>query len=363
MKQMNKKIAVLIGGVLLSGAIQAQQGTIIEPSKHFSLKNWFVTGAVGEQWMSKTYGNLFTAKVSAGTWINKYSGVRVYARGGYNPVSKTANAGYVGGGTDYMLNLLALKDYHPQNRFSLNLIAGIGFDAFDLKKSGLELNYDRATVMSANLGIQTGYQFNSHVGVFVEPSFQALPKYYDKANKNNLIFTANLSFGASYYFNRHSYDKKEKDQAPLEVEVQRLAEDMKKLNDEVNRLRGELQQEQQKCEGKNVMKAPEKEQVAIDVFFDKFSSFMADEQCRKIDAIGEWMKNNPFNIQIVAFSDNLEDKSMNQQLRNTRTKAIEKVLTEKYGIQSERIDVVSSESIGYENLTGCNAKIIFIATE
>lgn len=363
MKQMNKKIAVLVGGVLLSGATWAQQGTVIESNKHFPLKNWFVTGAVGEQWMSKTYGNIFTAKVSAGTWMNQYSGARVYARCGYNPVSKTANAGYVGAGADYMLNLLALKDYNPKSRFSLNLIAGVGFDVFDLGKSGLELNYDQVTALSVNLGIQAGYQFNSHVGIFVEPSFQALPKYYDKANKSDLIFAANLSFGASYYFNRHAYDKKEKDQAPLEAEVERMAQEMKRINDEINLLRKELKQEQLKQEGKIVMTAPEKEQVAIDIFFDKYSSFMANEQCQKIDAIGEWMKNNKLNIQIVAFSDNLVDKSMNQQLIKTRTQAIEEVLTKKYGIRSERIDVVSSESIGYENLTGCNAKIRFIATE
>lgn len=363
MKHINKKIAVLIGGVLISGAIRAQQGTIIAPNEHFPLKNWFITGAVGEQWMSKTYGNIFTAKISAGTWINKYSGVRIYAKCGSSPVSKTANSGYIGGGADYMLNLLALKDYDRQSRFSLNLIAGMGFDQFDLEKSGLKLNYTKVSTMSVNLGIQAGYQFNSHVGLFVEPSFQALPKYYDKANKNSFIFGANLSFGASYYFNRHSYAKKEKDMAPLEAEVQRMTEEMKRINDEINLLRKELQQEQQKREGKIVMTAPEKEQVAIDVFFDKFSSFMGNEQCQKIDAIGEWMKNNEFNIQIVAFSDNLVDNQMDQQLRTTRSKAIAEVLTKKYGIQLDRIDTVTSESMGYENLTGCNAKIIFIATE
>lgn len=362
MKHINKKIVALIGGILACGALRAQQGAVIETNEHFASTNWFVTGAVGEQWMSKTYGNIFTARLAAGTWIDKYSGVRIYTRCGYSPVNKTGNAAYIGAGADYMLNLLALKEYNPQSRFSLNLIAGVGFDFFDLKESGLELNYTHATAISGNVSIQAGYQFNSHVGIFAEPSFQVLPKYYDKPNKDELIFGANLSFGVSYYFSRHSYGNQGKETV-LEKQVKQVSADMKMLNEEVNQLRKEIQQEKAKRDGKIVMTAPEKEQVAIDIFFDKFSSFMADEQCRKMDAIGEWMEKNQFTIQIVAFSDNLTDKEADQRLRNSRTKAIEEVLTKKYNIKSNRISITTAESMGYENLTGCNAKIIFIATE
>lgn len=369
MKQINKAIIALIGGVLLSGTIHAQQGTVVEPHQHFFGKNWFVTGAVGEQWLSKTYENIYTARIAGGTWIDKYSGVRLYARSGYSPVSKHANAAYLGGGIDYMLNLLALKEYNPQTRFSLSLLAGVGFDVFDLKNSGLDLNYTHASAMSGNIGVQAGYQFNSHMGVFIEPSLQVLPKYYDKANKDQFIFRSSLSIGVSYYFNRHSYGNQQKECAmqkknnALEAEVKRVSADTEKLNEEVNLLRKELQQDKQKREGKIVMTAPEKEQLSIDIFFDRFSSFMADEQCRKIDAIGEWMKDNKFDIQIVAFSDNLADKETDQRLRNNRTKAIKEVLMQKYGIGADRIEVVTSESMGYENLTGCNAKILFITTK
>ena len=369
MKQINKALIALIGGVLLSGTIHAQQGTVVAPHQHYSMKNWFVTGAIGEQWLSKTYENIYTARIAGGTWIDKYSGVRLYARSGYSPVSKNANAAYLGGGVDYMLNLLVLKDYNPQSRFSLSLLAGVGFDLFDLKNSGLELNYTRASAVSGNLGVQAGYQFNSHMGIFIEPSLQVLPKYYDKANKDNFIFRSSLSIGVSYYFNRHSYNKQpqecdlQKKNHALETEVKRVSADMERLNNEVNLLREELQQDKQRREGKIVMTAPEKEQLSIDVFFDRFSSFMADEQCRKLDAIGEWMKDNQFRIRIVAFSDNLTDKEMDQRLRNSRTKAIREVLMQKYAIGSDRIDVVTAESMGYDNLTGCNAKILFITTK
>ena len=44
----------------------------------------------------------------------------------------------------------------------------------------------------------------------------------------------------------------------------------------------------------------------------------------------------------------------------SRADVLEDLLVEKYGIDSDRIESVGSEEVGYRNLTGCNAKIIFL---
>ena len=72
------------------------------------------------------------------------------------------------------------------------------------------------------------------------------------------------------------------------------------------------------------------------------------------------MKNNDFDIHIVAFSDNVADKDVDERLRKGRTEVIKELLVEKYSILPERISIVKAEELGYVNLTGCNAKIMFV---
>ena len=148
----------------------------------------------------------------------------------------------------------------------------------------------------------------------------------------------------------------------LESEVQTLRGSVKELNDEINRMRLGMQKMQEKVdtENKNVIYTPKNDISSIDIFFDKFSTYLGDAQLQKIDAIGEWMKNNDFDIHIVAFSDNVADKDVDERLRKGRTEVIKELLVEKYSILPERISIVKAEELGYVNLTGCNAKIMFV---
>lgn len=351
-----KKTLVLLCSMLICSSINAQQGVVRKKTDAFFNKNWFISGAIGEQWLSNAAGNEYVAKAAVATWFNKYSGARVYFRAGYSPIDKSRQSSYIGGGVDYLFNFLALKDYNLQDRFLLNLTLGVGFDQFDLSKSDLSLKYTKAQAISGNLGLQVGYNFNSHIGIFIEPSFKVLPKYFNKNNKKDMIFRSDLMFGLIYNFNKHSYEKKVRN---WDKEVTTLTAETQRLNNEINILKNDLMILKKSTEGKNIMTAPSKESVSLDIFFDQFSSFINKEQKKKIDDIGEWLENNDCKIKVIAFSDNQSNSELDSKMRNERIQAIKDILAEKYTIGEDRILVVSAEDIGYKNLTGCNVKVIF----
>lgn len=259
-------------------------------------------------------------------------------------------------GLDYTFNALALcRDYDVTNRFSLSLSAGVAYYGF--------IHYDKLwSRPGVNIGANWGYSISERCGLFTELMFNGVEKYF--SNSGGVYVGCDLLFGFRYYFNSHNYEKKpdlSKVNA-LESEVQTLRGSVKELNDEINRMRLEMQKMQEKVdtENKNVIYTPKNDISSIDIFFDKFSTYLGDAQLQKIDAIGEWMKNNDFDIHIVAFSDNVADKDVDERLRKGRTEVIKELLVEKYSILPERISIVKAEELGYVNLTGCNAKIMFV---
>lgn len=180
-----------------------------------------------------------------------------------------------------------------------------------------------------------------------------------------MYLQTNLAIGVSYSF-KDKYKKQPSQEKAIisavsNEDVEEIKEKLNLMLKEMEVLKQEFQTKQKIEPEKNLIIEPkQKETVAIDVRFDEFSSFIGQEQARKIESIGEWMKENPASIKIVAFSDNLKDKNTEEKLRNKRTEAIKTLLIEKCHIALERINSATPESMGYENKTGSNAMIIYI---
>lgn len=352
---MLKKIGLsIIGGALCCSAMMSQENVVNEAS--FWKQNMYATFGMGNQWMwqgNSNKGMGYVFRLSSGTWFNEYSGVRVVASTGIRKTDVEYCNSYFMAGMDYTFNALALcRDYDVTNRFSLSLSAGLG--CYSL----LHTNkwYVRPGI---NLGVNWGYSISERCGLFTELMFNGMDKYF--SDSGGVYVGCDLLFGFRYYFNSHNYEKKPDMSRvnALESEVQTLRGSVQELNEEINRMRLEMQKKVD-TEDKNVIYTPKDDISSIEIFFDKFSTYLGDAQLQKIDAIGEWMKNNDFDIHIVAFSDNVDDKEVDERLSKGRTEVIKELLVEKYSILPERISIVEAEELGYVNLTGCNAKIMFV---
>lgn len=351
---------------LFPAAALAQQGTVVKDGKPYFSGNWFVSGSLGSQWMlsgNAGSGRVFAVHASGGTWFNKYSGVRLNYSVKMQKLDGSRSTGNHAVGVDYLLNVLPLfGEYDAKNRFSLAFSAGV---AYNMMRARDEQG-DRVNKPSFNVSVSAGYDFTSHWGIFTELRGDMMERFYNE-NSRRPNCAADLSIGFRYYFRKHDYTRERPSDGKAEAcarQLKALTGEVARLNDEVDALRKKVDEfDLLKKDNRTVVLTPAQEQVSVDVFFDRFSSFISGEQREKIAIIGREMKKNDFDICIVAFSDNTSDKVVDEKLRTNRTEAIRKLLTEDYGVDAKRITVVKAEDLGYQNQTGCNAKIFFIDTE
>ena len=337
--------------------VMAEQKALEENSVSFK-ENAFVSLGMGHNWAwSKGHGNGFAGRLDAGSWFNDASGIRLKMNVGKREFDSYFSGGYYSIGVDYMYNLLELfnGDY-TENRFSMNFAIGASYYRI--------FNSDKKNRPAIDAAINVGYNFSPHWGIFGELS--AVGMQYREDGDSKVGIGCDLAFGLRYYFSGCNRSSK-----PIQIVQERRLDDKKlemmgqeieRLNNEVNRLRKAVEESREDVpeDSGNVMIAPVDEGSSIDIFFEEFSTFLGEEQRSKIAAIGEWLRNNSFKVRIVAFSDNVKDAVIDETLRKGRTKAIMDELTGKYGIAQDRISVVNAEDLGYKNLTGCNAKIMFL---
>lgn len=334
-------------------------GKTTEKNSEYFKDNAFVSLGMEHNWAwNKGHGNGFAGHLDAGSWFNSTSGLRLRMNVGKREFDSYFSGGYYSVGVDYMYNLLELfKGDYTENRFSMNLAVGASYYRI--------FNSDKQNRPAINAAINVGYNFSPHWGIFGEMSAVGMQYRDDSGSKVGI--GCDLAFGLRYYFNGCNRDKELPEQvAPVagqeDERIETLGRKIEYLNNEVNQLRKvveESREEESEDEG-NVMIAPIDEEGSIDIFFEEFSTFLGEDQRNKIAAIGEWLKNNTFKVRIVAFSDNVKDAVIDETLRKGRTQAIIDELVEKYDIAQNRISVVNAEELGYKNLTGCNAKILFL---
>lgn len=349
----------IVGAVLLLTTCNLQAQEQPNAREKFEKGNWFVSGALNGEWLTKTIGNVYAGgKISGGVYLTPLSGFRATAEIGKNRIGNDTEATQLSANLDYMLTLIGNNGF---KKFNLAAILGAGFNYYDFGDN--DPKYTRVNTISGNFSIQASYNVNRKFSIFIEPGLKVLPKYYSKELNNKIYMQSNLTIGLAYTF-RDKYRKSVDNSIyPLylpEADLLEIKEKIGMLCEEVMQMKQELKERRKITDGQNLMIVPQKDALSIDIMFDEFSSFVSEEQGQKIDGIGEWMKNNNASIRIIAFSDNLTDKKADQELRKRRSEAIRKILIEKYHISPERISESTPEAMGYENKTGCNAMIVYI---
>lgn len=352
------KHALVAAALLCTGNLAAQEQS---GKELFEKYNWFVSGTLNGEWLFKTTGNTyFGGKVGGGIYLDRYSAIRANLFAGKNRVGLKKAEQY-GVELDYMLTLIGNNGYRP---FNLSAILGASYNFINTDQLGIT-SKDVSTI-GGTFALQASYNVNRKISLFIEPSITLFPKYYSEENRDNMYLQTNVAVGITYSFKDKYRSAKpavqEVEKCPISREdVQEMKEKMNQMQETLEMLKQEALERKKIEEGKKLVIEPgQKESVAIDIQFDEFSSFISQEQTAKIESIGEWLKENPASIKIVAFSDNLKDKKTGEELRNKRTAAIKSLLVEKYQIAPERIESATPESMGYENKTGSNAMIIYI---
>lgn len=344
------RVMLLLGmGMFLCTELQAQQGTVPAEKRKFAASNWSLSAGLGQQWLMQggSDGKMFVGKFNAGTWFNPRMGVKINLQAGKKKLEGIQSVRYFSIGADYQFNLLTIfGDYNESSPFLLNVSVGPAYNEIKYPKK----HSDYTNTVSLNIGLQAGYDFSPRWGIYTEFMSYTMRKFYAGSG---LFVGTDWTVGLRFRFNKHSYPNKQN----------RLqAEEIRRLNERVDELTAAYEQMKELTPRSKApdIKIPEKEIASIDIYFDEFSSFIGEEQLEKINVIGEWMKTNPdFNVSIVVFSDNLTDKGTDEKLRSGRMQTIRNLLIDKYRIKANRIKTIRSEDIGYKNLTGCNAKIMF----
>ena len=352
------KPIVLATALLCAGNLAAQE---TDGKNLFEKYNWFVSGTLNGEWLFKTQGNTYVGgKISGGIYLDRFSAIRANLFAGKTRIDSKEAEQY-GIGLDYVVTLIGNNGYRP---FNLSASLGASYNYFSTDRLGIT-SKDVSTI-GGTFAIQASYNVNRKVSLFIEPSLSILPKYYKEENNEEMYLQTNLAVGITYSF-KDKYRSGKKQLQPTEAfpvsreDVQEIKDKMNRMQEDINVLKEDVQERRRMEEGKKLVIEPgQKESVAIDIRFEEFSSFISREQAAKVESIGEWMKENPASIKIVAFSDNLKDKETEEELRKKRTEAIRSLLTEKYHIAPERIESATPESMGYENKTGSNAMIIYI---
>lgn len=345
-------IAVLSQGALFFSA-NAQQGTVSDECRSFSSANWYISAMAGEQFLLKgsSTGKYFVGKINGGTWFNHWSGLKINFQAGMKKLSGNSSSRYYSFGADYTFNLLRLFNLHSydsESPFSFSLSAGPAMNFVHYKYK----DRDYTPAPSLNIGANIGYDFSPRWGIFAEVMSYTMEKFY--ADGFNIFIGFDCAVGLRFKFNHHRYGHADSDRQYYESLVKELSRRIEELERTVG-------DELEIKKNDRLIIAPENEELSIDIYFDEFSSFINDEQRKKIDGIGEWMSANPdFSVRIIVFSDNLYDQETGARLMGRRSDVLENLLVEKYGIDKTRIESFSSEEAGYKNLTGCNAKIIFL---
>lgn len=341
-------LSIILLAIAQNGVAQhGPEKTNSVKAKKYSSTEWYTSLSFGDQWLFNGNGFTGTLKINGGTWFNKFWGLKITTQLGKLYRDSGNSTKHWQTSLNATLNMLPVFGNYNQNTpFSFNLSTGLGYNMLRYRHNDTPNTH----TVSLNVGAQTGYDFNPHWGAFIELSGYLLPKYTNKESKFPVILAGDWNIGIQYKFTAKKSNCRIKE---LETQID-------ELNKKINYLIAKSEEKKVETEKSKVILAPKNEIASIDIYFDDFSAYLSEEQKKKMDVIGNWMTSNEdFSINVAVFTDNTQNPEISERIRKNRMEVIRSVIVEKYGVDPQRIHLIEAEKLGYKNLSGCNAKIIF----
>ena len=136
------------------------------------------------------------------------------------------------------------------------------------------------------------------------------------------------------------------------IEKEDNSELIASLNDQINKLRAEnseLRNRKPETEPEVQVKTVEVEKKVVEriavlpfVFFDCGKTTISKHQALNVKAIADYMKSNKATkVTVTGYASPEGKPELNQKLSDERAKAVAKMLTEKYGIEADRISTAA----------------------
>lgn len=301
------------------GQIEAGAAYTVGEAKFGKLLSPTGALAVGRQFTS-----VIGARFSVSGWESK---------GGWKNPEVDYKFNYIAGNIDVMFNMINLICGYKERPFNLNLFVGGGVNyAFNNDKAKelsttrpFEYLWDDNKISPVGrAGILLGYSITPCLEITLEGNLNCVTDKYNSKNGGRPDFYYNAMLGLSYSFGPKS-KVKEIVVAPV-VPVAVPAEEKK---EPVHK---------KTAEKPKIVKV---EPCKVDVFFELNKYIVNEAEKSKIKELGEYMQKYPESkATICGYSDaKTGTKAYNEKLSKKRAENVAKIITEKYGIQADRITI------------------------
>ncbi len=306
--------------------------------------NWFITFQGGASIMSRGSNSAakfadrltFTPSLSVGKWFNPYFATRLKVAGGeaktFNSAVLEQNNKFVNGHVDFMLDLVNFFGQRNKNYFvHVSPYLGLGSEVkFDSNK------YNKVLVGTANAGVQLAFRLSDRVDLVAEGEatyngMRLSSVSHPRAFENKLRYTA--SAGLNFRLGKTGHD----------VFVGQDDALLANLNGQISRLRAEnaeLAKRPVNCP--EVVVAPVTDTknhflAEKSVLFQHGKSVVSKDQLITVFDASEFVNKKGGEIVVTGYTQKAESRF--KGLAEKRAQAVAKILTEQYGVPSERITV------------------------
>ena len=368
-------VLALAGATMLTANAQTEQNST-EVAAHrqaFSHEpgaNYFLSlgGGVGAMFLKgnntpSLFDRLsFTAAVAVGKWHNPYYANRLKIVGGealtyLGTTPQVRNENYfLGAHYDFMFDVVNYFAPYKENRF-FHLIPYVGV-GYEYKFHNKINKINDAHALTANAGLQFSFRLARRVNLFLEgeATYNGLNLRNYEANGFSNAFRMSALAGLSFNIGRQGFSVVE----PLD---QAYIDD---LQGQINALRAEnaeLAKRPEHCPDAEAVAAPVEhvnDRFVADksILFAQGQATVSKDQLITVFDAAEFVKNGEGEIIVTGYT--AENESRFKGLAEKRARAVAKILTEQYGVASDKITVEWKEAgeAPYSSNQGWNRVVI-----
>ena len=280
-----------------------------------------------------SFGYQFTPVLGARIGVSGWE-----SKGGWVNPSVNYKYNYIAGNLDVMLNMSnVFCSFNPKRVLNVYLFAGgawnYAFNNDDAEElaSNLQSEHsyymhylwkDNKSFIVGRFGLQADFRLSNRVSLNIEGNANVLSDHYNSKKADNADWYFNLLAGVTFRFG-----KGYKAVAPVVIPepVQPAPEPIKEEPKPIV------------VEEKPVEKKVE--QITREVFFAINSSIVSQSELGKVEELAGFLKKNPeAKITITGYADiKTGNPQINMRLSKVRAEEIARMLTSKYGIETNRI--------------------------
>ncbi len=362
-------VLALAGAMALSANAQQSAARTTQVSYEKSTShNWFITFQGGASVLTKgdnakaKFGDrlTFTPSLAVGKWHSPYYATRLKAEFGeaksfYNSTSLLKHENYfVGAHYDFMLDLVSFfSHYGKKNLISVVPFVGVGYEY----KFDSSLGYKNAHAATANAGLQLGIRLGERVDFVLEGQStwnglqirNSFPREYSDRHRLSASAGLNFRLGKVGF-------------APVTPLDESLVAN---LNSQINALRAEnAELAKRPVDCPEVVAAPAVATASHfladkSILFAHGKSAVSKDQLITVFDASEFVKKHGGELVITGYTQKSESRFAG--LAEKRAQAVARILTEEYGVPSEKITIEykdASEAIFDAKNTAWNRSVV-----